>query len=206
MALLSISEMLLKNRTTLSEAEKTDLLTDLYNSSENTYKLLENLLDWSRTQMEKPEIKRLEIRVGKIIDSNIKIAQNSAVSKKIKIKNQVEPNIRINADENMISAVFRNLITNAVKYTPDGGQVTLTASVRKNTCTFCISDTGTGVNNPHIVELFRAKNKWNKQQENGSSGLGLILCKDFVEQNGGKIWLETETGKGSNFYFTVPLS
>jgi len=202
--LLGMSDILLTKWKELSEKEKLELINDLHSTSKNTYNLMESLLAWSRSQMQKLETQPQNISIKKIIDTNIKIAEKSAYSKKISIVNQIHKDISLNVDENMISTVFRNLIANAIKYTPKGGQVKISAKKENEFCTFCISDTGGGVNKPYILELFSRHYQPEENNGNENTGLGLILCKDFVERNGGKIWLETEKDKGSNFYFTLP--
>lgn len=204
-ALLGISEILLNNWKTLKDADKIELIDDIHKTSDETYKLLESLLDWAKSQKEKLEVTVNEVRIHNIVDNTIKVAENSASVKGIEVQNKIDDKLKVNADENMIATVFRNLIANAVNSTQPGGSINISAKEDKDFCTFCVADNGTGIDKPHILDLF---NKGSKKKINGNAkafkGLGLILCKDFVEKNGGEIWLETQKGVGTRFYFTVP--
>ena len=112
----------------------------------------------------------------------------------------------VSADKAMISSVLRNLITNAIKFTHPGGQVIISADKKPDEITISISDNGIGINKETIGRLFRIDENHialGIQNEKGT-GLGLILCKEFIEKHGGKIWVKSEVGKGSSFYFTIP--
>jgi signal transduction histidine kinase len=204
-ALLGISEILLTDWETLSEKSKLEFIGDIHKTSYDTYKLLESLLEWTKLQKEKLEVTINEVKIHNLVDSTLKVSENNATVKGIKIQNEIDESIKVHTDENMIATVFRNLISNAVQYTQPGGKINITAKEEKDFCTFCVSDNGSGIDKPHILEFF---NRGNRKKLNGNAkafkGLGLILCKDFVEKNGGQIWLETQKGEGSKFYFTVP--
>lgn len=204
-ALLGISEILLENWKTLTDKDKLELIGDIHKTSDETYKLLESLLDWAKSQKEKLEVTVNEVRIHSIVDNTIKVAENNALVKGIEVQNKIDDNLKVNADENMIATVFRNLIANAVNSTQPGGSIKISAKEDKDFCTFCVADNGSGIDKPHILDLF---NKGSKKKINGNAkafkGLGLILCKDFVEKNGGEIWLETQKGLGTRFYFTIP--
>lgn len=212
LGLLGLSDILLKEWNELTDDSKLELLGDIRGASEETYKLLEDLLGWAKTQREKLEITINEIKIHNIVDSSIKISENNANIKGIKFQNNINDQLKVNADERMIATVFRNLISNAVKFTSPGGNIKITAKEEKNYCTFCVADDGTGIDKKDILEMFNHNGlnglKGNRRNKywfsNKHKGLGLILCKDFVERNGGKIWLETREGEGSKFYFTVP--
>jgi signal transduction histidine kinase len=205
MALLGISEVLLNDWDDLPDETKLDLIKDLHKTSDDTYKLLLNLLEWAKLQKEKLEVSINEVLIHNLVDTSIKVNETNASVKGIKIQNKIDDKIKVNADEHMMATVFRNLISNAVKCTQPGGSINISAKEEKDFCTFCVSDNGSGIDKPHILEVF---NRGNRKKLNGNAkafkGLGLILCKDFVEKNGGQIWLETQKGEGSKFYFTVP--
>ncbi len=204
-ALQGISEILLNDWDSLSEKTKLELIGDLHKTSEDTYKMLETLLEWSKLQKEKLEVNIKEVSIHQVVASTLRVSENNASVKGIKITNKIDNNIKVHTDENMIATVFRNLISNAVQYTQPGGKINITAKEEKDFCTFCIADNGSGIDKPHILEFF---NRSNRKKLNGNAsafkGLGLIICKDFVEKNGGQIWLETKKGFGSKFFFTVP--
>ena len=204
-ALLGISEILLKEWETLSEEIKLELVGDLHKTSVDTYKLLETLLEWAKLQKEKLEVTINEVKVHNLVDATLKVSENNALVKGIKIQNKIDNDIKVRTDENMIATVFRNLISNAVQYTQPGGMIDITAKKENEYCMFCVADNGSGIDKPHILELF---NRGSHKKINGNasaySGLGLIICKDFVEKSGGQIWLETKKGQGSKFFFTIP--
>ncbi len=204
-AIVGISEILLNEWDTLSEDIKLELIDDIHKTSDETHKLLVNLLEWSKLQKEKLELNIHEVKIHNLVDTTLKVNESNASVKGIKIQNKIDDNIKVKTDENMIATVFRNLISNAVQYTQPGGNINITAKEDKDFCTFCVADNGSGIDKPHILEIF---NKGSRKKLNGNAsafkGLGLILCKDFVEKNGGEIWLETQKGQGSKFYFTVP--
>jgi signal transduction histidine kinase len=204
-ALSGISEILINDWDTLSEETKLDFIGDIHKTADETYKLLVNLLEWSKLQKEKLEVTINEVKIHNLVDTTLKVNESNASVKGIKIQNKIDDNIKVHTDENMIATVFRNLISNAMQYTQPGGNINITAKEEKDFCTFCVADNGSGIDKPHILELF---NKGSRKKLNGNAsafkGLGLILCKDFVEKNGGQIWLETQKGEGSKFFFTVP--
>jgi two-component system, sensor histidine kinase and response regulator len=204
-ALLGISEILMNNWKTLSEDDKLDLIGDIYKTTDDTYHLLECLLDWAKSQKEKLEVNIHEVRIHNLVDDTIRVAENNALVKGIELENKIDDKLKVNTDENMIATVFRNLIANAVNYTQPGGRINISAKEDKDFCTFCIADNGTGIDKPHILDFFRKDSKKNiNENTKAFKGLGLILCKEFVEKNGGEIWLETQKGQGSKFYFTLP--
>ncbi len=204
-SLLGISEILLNEWENLTEETKLDLIGDLYKTSDDTYKLLVSLLDWSKLQKEKLEVCVQEVNICNLVNSTLKTTKNNALVKGIKIENKINAELKVKTDRNMIATVFRNLISNAVQYIQPGGKINISALEGKDFCTFCIEDNGAGIDKPHILELFKNGNR-KKLNGNASAfkGLGLIISKDFIEKNGGQIWLESQKEVGSKFYFTLP--
>lgn len=204
-ALLGISEILMDNWNNISDNDKLDLIADLRKTSVDTYKLLENLLAWAKSQKEKFEVNINPVEIHKLVNSVLKISKKNASVKNIKIRNTIDEELVIQTDENMIATVFRNLISNAVQNLQPGSYVNISAEKGHDFHTFCVADNGKGIDLPHILEVF---SKNNQKKLNGNinafKGLGLIICKDFVERNGGQIWLETQPDQGCKFYFTVP--
>lgn len=204
-ALLGITEILIDNWENLAETEKLELIADLRKTSVDTYKLLENLLVWAKSQKEKLEVTINDVDINKLVNSVLKIYRKNASVKGIKIKNLIDEEFIVKTDENMIATVFRNLISNAVQHIQTGGNVTISAETEHDFNKFCVADNGKGIDLPHILEVF---SKDNPKKLNGNmkafKGLGLIICKDFVERNGGQIWLETQPEQGSKFFFTIP--
>ena len=175
-------------------------------SATNLYQLLENLLEWSMlhrgvTQFE-PKIAQLLPLVERCQD----IIVDSASQKEIEVKVDIPETLKVEADIRMLLTIIRNLLTNAVKFTPRGGNVSISASVEeKHFVTIAVKDTGIGISTDMLKKIFLIDTNNNTKGTEGevSTGLGLILCKEFVEKHGGKIWVTSEEGKGSTFYFTV---
>ncbi|MCX6155497.1 MAG: PAS domain-containing sensor histidine kinase [Candidatus Kapabacteria bacterium] len=193
---------------TLSEMQR--ISTNMQESASNLYALLENLLEWSRMQRGvtqfNPEICNLSLLVNNIIDVNNLFAKQ----KMIKLQNHVPSNFKIKADIPMINTILRNLISNAIKFTPTAGNIEIGVSKsatdqEKSHDIIFIKDNGIGMNQFIIENLFQLDQKVSRPGTEGepSTGLGLILCKEFVEKHSGKIWVESQEGQGSTFYFSL---
>lgn len=205
---LGLSEILAQNLNDLSSDEISDIAHNLNSSARNLYDLLENLLQWSRMRQTSypfnPAIKNLRA----LTDESMVILRQSAESKSIRLKYSVPDNIDVFVDTNMIQTVIRNLVSNALKFTFPGGDVVLIAQKLNNKeITISVRDTGIGMPKEVLNNMFKLNPISNRPGTDGepSSGLGLIICKEFVEKHGGKIWAESEDGKGSLFTFTIPL-
>ena len=175
-------------------------------SSMQVYELLVNLLEWSRTQIGRIEFSPEYIELGALINEVAELLNDSGKQKSIAILKELPRNMLVSADKAMISSVLRNLITNAIKFTHPDGQVIISADKKPDELTISITDNGIGISKETIGRLFRIDENHialGIQNEKGT-GLGLILCKEFIEKHGGKIWVESEVGKGSTFCFTIP--
>jgi PAS domain S-box-containing protein len=175
-------------------------------STTRVFDLLLNLLEWARSQIGRIEFSPEYVELGTLINEVAELLNDSARQKSITILKELPRNILVSADKAMISTVLRNLITNAVKFTHPGGRVIISADKKPDELTVSISDNGIGIKRETIGRLFRIDENHialGTQREQGT-GLGLILCKEFIEKHGGKIWVESEVGKGSTFYFTIP--
>ena len=175
-------------------------------SSQRALDLLSNLMEWSRSQTGRmefnPEYFDMVVGIKEIILSFDDIAGQ----KSIVINKALPPNAPVFADKAMISTVFRNLISNAIKFTPSGGKITISANEKQGELLVTVSDTGVGIPVNSIGKLFRIAENFSTpgtDKEQGT-GLGLILCKEFIEKHGGRIWVESEVEKGSRFSFTIP--
>ena len=176
-------------------------------SATGLYSLLENLLEWSQLQrgfiFYTPELILLKPKVL-IVTALVK---ESAIKKEIDLSYNIPEDLMVFADENMLGGILRNLTSNAVKFTPKGGKVTITAkSMPDGRVEISVKDTGIGMTREMVENLFQIEINTSRKGTDSepSSGLGLILCKDFVEKHGGKLWVESEEGKGSMFYFNIP--
>lgn len=175
-------------------------------SSERAMSLIANLLEWARSQIGSLEFKPENIEVSALINEITDLLNDSAQQKSITITRKLPGNVVILADKYMISSVLRNMISNAVKFTNPGGKIVISAKQKKKEFMVTVSDDGVGIKPHNIHKLFRIDESYatiGTQNEKGT-GLGLILCKEFVEKHGGTIWAESEFGKGSKFCFTIP--
>lgn len=203
--LLGNSELLLEDWETLDENSKLEMIGDIRKTSNETFKLLCNLLEWTKVQKEKLKRTIKEVNVRELVETAVNISQNHANVKGIYVENKIREDLKLNTDEQMIATVFRNLISNAVQYVQPGGKINISAMEEGESTTFCIADNGEGIEKAHILEYFsKESHKKTKGNTSAFKGLGLLICKDFVEKNGGKIWLETQKGEGSKFFFTLP--
>lgn len=183
-------------------AQQTQELRARFN---HTRTLLNNLLDWTLLQMDKLSLQPAKIDLQKIVDENIQLL-GSVQTKKINLVNKVPENSIGFADSNTINLVIRNLMTNAIKFTNDGGEVVISADERAHDWLMSVQDNGIGMKPEVLHILFDKTSPYTTRgtaNEKGT-GLGLILCKEFVEKNGGQIWVKSTEGKGSTFWFTVP--
>jgi signal transduction histidine kinase len=205
-ALLGFSELLEKNYDTYTKAEIKEYINVIYESSQSLFKLLDNLLQWSRTQTGSITYTPEAFELLPIVKQEISYLQLNAEKKKIAIKVLVDETIAVFADKNIIATVIRNLVNNAIKFTNTNGRVEIWAREVKNEIEISVTDTGIGIDFNDLDKLFQLSsslsNKGTANEE--GTGLGLLLCKEFIERNGGRIWAKSNKGKGSSFYFTLP--
>jgi len=178
----------------------------IQNSSELAVNLLKNLLEWARSQTGKMEFSPEYIEMVSLISDTTKLLENSASQKSITIFTELPRNMVVFADRAMLGTVLRNLISNAIKFTKPEGQIVISLLQSTSEITFVVSDNGVGIKPDAIGKLFRIDENHSTlgtKNEKGT-GLGLILCKEFIEKHGGKIWAESVFSKGSKFYFTIP--
>jgi len=206
--LIGFSDLLLARLHLLSTEKINDYAVQINRAAKNGFNLLENLLQWSRSQTGKIVWKPEPFRLKKLIEDNLALLNPSAIKKNIRLQAEYQDDIFVFVDINMVTTVVRNLISNAIKFTNNEGEINLTVSHKAEECfvTICVSDNGVGIDAEDLNKLFRIDVHHvttGTAQEQGT-GLGLILCKEFVLKNGGTIWVESEIDKGSRFYFTVP--
>ncbi len=206
-ALLGFSTLLLDDFDSFSDDEKIDLIKTMDTASKNAYKLLQNLLEWTRSQTGSIQWEPDAVSLHEVVTTTIDLLGDAANAKEVSINSIVMPNIRIWADGNMVMTVIRNLISNALKYTPKGGEIKVYTKKLEAKIEITIEDNGVGINKDDLPKLFRIDVNHSTSGTNNEqgTGLGLILCKEFVEKNGGEIWVESIEGKGSKFKFTFPL-
>lgn len=207
--LIGSSELLVNNSDNLSYSEIEEFQQYIYQTAKTGFNLLQNLLDWSRLQRGVLQPAPVKLHVFHLTDDIVHVFNNTALAKEISLVNEVDEKVHIYADKQMISTVLRNLISNAIKFTHRGGYVYIkTEIVDTLTLKISVVDTGVGIEPEKLDNLFKAEENESTtgtEQEKGT-GLGLMLCKEFVEINGGRVQVSTELGVGSIFSFTAPLS
>jgi len=209
---MQLTEFMKENYTTLDDADFENYFKHLYTSAASTFKLLENLLEWARSQLEAIVLKPEIINLKQFSNETISILTSSAQAKKIDIFNQIPPNIEVFADRNTIATVFRNLLNNAIKFTKSEGKINLMAKKckkeKKNGHSFIeiiIKDSGIGIEKENMSKLFQIEESYTTNGTNNEkgTGLGLILCKELVNKNGGNIWANSTPNVGSTFYLSL---
>ncbi len=175
-------------------------------SANRAMNLLMNLLEWSRTQTGWMEFNPVHFELAEIIKESMLLLEDSARKKSISIKEELPHNSILYADKAMINTVIRNLLSNAIKFTKQGGEVVITAENGPKGILVSVKDNGIGISAGRIEKLFRIDESDSTSGTNNEkgTGLGLILCKEFVEKHGGKIWVESIENKGTVFTFTLP--
>lgn len=204
-SLLGASELLYENAY-IYDSEKVKKFSKILNDSARSgYNLLENLLEWSRTQTGDISFYPSTVDINEIVDCNFANLKMFATNKNIELRSEIKEDMMIIADKNMLNTILRNLLSNAIKFTFNDGNVTVIVKDNASHVMFSVRDTGTGIEKENIEKLFRIDTKYfnvGTANERGT-GLGLLLCKEFVEKHYGKIWVESEFGKGSEFKFTI---
>lgn len=174
----------------------------------NTYSLLENLLEWSRAQLDQVRFEPDSFLFNEVAVENIKLLGTNALKKNITINNEIDKSLYVWADKDLVGIIIRNLLINAIKFTNPGGNITITSVKGVAFTEIAVTDNGIGMSEELAKRLFRIEKKQSRlgtSQETGT-GLGLFLCKEYVEMHGGKIWVESQENIGTSFYFTLPLA
>ena len=205
--LLGYSEILASEYNTLPEEERLFFINCINELVHSAYQLLENLLEWSRLQTGKVPYIPGVYNLYDLILPTISMLAQTAKEKAITFEYNIDKTIMVEADKNMLSSIVRNLVSNAIKFTCSGGSIILSEISSDGFVEISVTDTGVGMQKEILENLFNLggniSSKGTKNEE--GTGLGLILCKDMVEKHGGRIWVESEVGKGSKFIFTIPM-
>jgi signal transduction histidine kinase len=203
---MGFTELLADKNNTLSEKDKLLYINLLHDSAVSTHKLLDNLLEWGRLHLGNYEIHKEHVCLKGVIDDCITLYRATAENKKITVINQVATEICSFVDEYSINTVFRNLLNNALKYTPENGRITFSAIQRHDVVEIAVQDTGLGIKPILLNKLFSIGENVSTpgtQKEKGT-GIGLVLCKELLDKNGGTIQVVSEVGKGSTFTLVLP--
>lgn len=206
-AILGFSDLLAEKTKDKDYEDIEDLAGLIQTSAERTMNLLMSLLDWARSQTGKVKFEPKTIPVSKVVNETIDSLKDVAVNKSIGVNVEISENDKFYADEAMAGTVLRNLLSNAIKFTNMGGKINLSARKENGVTLFKVQDNGVGIEKQYLDKLFRIDEGYSQPgtlNEKGT-GLGLVICKEFVEKHGGHIWAESEPGKGSTFCFTFPV-
>jgi two-component system, sensor histidine kinase and response regulator len=206
--LMGILDILNSSYDKLDDKEKREIISDANVVSKTTYSLMENLLEWSRIQTgimnyqpERLKIQRLVNNIGSLYDSNLK-------SKGINFISDIKPDIFVFADKSMTETILRNLISNAIKFSFPGGNITASSEIVDDIVIIKVKDSGIGIDEENIPNLFRVdvSSSTKGTAKEPGTGLGLIICKELAERQKGKIWVESKKNVGSTFYFSLPIN
>lgn len=204
-ALHGLAQYLFENYSDFSENEVKESLEIIYNSADDLLELLENLLHWSRTQRGVMQFSPIDIDLAKIINKIFNQLKMNADKKKINLINEIPAEYIIVADLDMLTVIIRNLVSNAIKFSNKNSFIRISNKDTNDFAEISVMDNGVGISKENIKKLFRIDihHSTSGTSEEQGSGLGLILCREFVEKHGGKIWVESEKNKGSTFKFTI---
>lgn len=202
----NLSDLLSTEYNKLKKDDVLTMLKTMRNSGEKTLELLNNLLNWSQAQTGNIEVMKGTFNLCEVIDETKESLKINAERKQITIEFLSERDIIVFADLNMIRTVVSNILSNAIKFTRANGLIKIKIDVLKDDVLVSIEDNGTGIPEKIKDDIFRIEKKVTMPgtEREGGTGLGLLLCKEFVELNNGKIWFESTWGKGTTFYFTIP--
>lgn len=205
-SLIGLSEILIEDIETLTKEEIVEFSTSINSASRSILQLLNNLLDWARIQTGRIKHEPENINMQKLFDENIELLNQAAKNKKIMLYSEIKTPSTIFADRYMINCVVQNLITNAIKFTKENDSISTRVTENENSFTFSVKDTGIGIKPEDLNKLFKIDTHHTTKGTNNEAGtgLGLILCKELIEKNNGKIWVESEFGKGTTFFFSLP--
>ena len=203
--IVSSSKIMMQNINQFQKEELKNFTEIINNSSVKVYEQLNELVEWSKQKEKKVTFKPKKINLYEFVVLSFELMKEIACQKKITLDNKIDKNIQVKADPILLRSIIQNLVTNSLKFTPKKGSITISA-YRKNKSFIEISikDTGIGMEETIKNKLFSEEAAITKPGETKTSGLGLLLVKDFVEKNNGKIWIESEPNKGTTFYFTIP--
>ncbi|HKJ31126.1 MAG TPA: hybrid sensor histidine kinase/response regulator [Balneolales bacterium] len=208
MGFLNLAEILKDDYDNLDDARVKQFINLLYDAADEMQKLLGNLLEWSRLEMGKIQVDPENIDLNEIITNNVNLFKTNAREKSITIKQNTDDEIKVYADKNMVDAVIRNVLSNSIKFTNDGGIINITSNSKNGSKYVSIKDNGIGMPKKTLDNLFSVKNinsSKGTRNEKGT-GLGLLLCKQMLDQNNGVLNVESEQGKGTNVQIILPAN
>jgi len=213
-SILGFADILNTEYDEYSDEERKHFIRNIVSSAQNSYRLLENLLEWSRAQTNRIEFRPEILELSYVINECIRLVRGQAEAKDIHLFSAVEFNTRVMADENMVKTVVRNLLSNSIKFSRRRGNVRVMErnithpQTREKMIEITVKDDGVGMSQSILEQLFKIDQmvKTPGTDNEKGTGLGLILCRELIKRNGGEIWAESEQGKGSTIHFTLPAA
>lgn len=204
--LMGYSEILASQTETLSKEEIKEFSGYVYNISKNSLNLLNELLDWSRLQTNRLEFNPIKLNLRKIVSDIVNLYREAADKKNISINNLISDDFYVHADNYMMNTIVRNLVSNAIKFTSNYGNIIINARMLGKQVEFSVKDTGIGIKEEILKDLFKIEKLHTTKgtNEERGNGLGLILCKELIEKNNGSIKVESKYGEGSTFHVMLP--
>ncbi|HNW50950.1 MAG TPA: tetratricopeptide repeat-containing sensor histidine kinase [Prolixibacteraceae bacterium] len=202
------SYLLSKTYDKISTEERKKYASDILSSCEQVNRLLGNLLEWSKTQSKGISFQPVQFDFYQLVQNSLSVLKGGFEEKSIFLENRITQPMEVFADYSMLETVMRNLVHNSIKFTPQGGNITLSASIHNGWLQTAISDTGVGIEKENLAKLFQIDSNVKTRgtnNENGT-GLGLVICKEFINYHKGEIWVESTLGKGSVFHFSIPVA
>lgn len=206
---LSLTQFLKDEHDKLKEKDILKLANSLNSAANNTFKLLENLLAWTQSKDKHQFICQEILDLGEMVDEIINLFSEMANNKGVTLSKSINTSNFVYADKHMLNTILRNLVSNALKFTKDGGRIDISSLIyNKDFLEIIVRDTGVGISEDDCMKIFKIDQKHTTlgtNKEKGT-GLGLLLCKEFTEKHGGEIWVDSTVGIGSEFTFTIPIS
>jgi len=191
----------------IEETEKRNINTALLKETKNTSQMLFNLLSWSKTQMDGMTVNLIDLNLSDALEPTLLMQTGVAAEKGILLNNQLQAGVSLIADSDMLEIVIRNLLNNAIKFTPTGGEITIKSEIHGSQCWITVQDTGVGIDNAAFEDIFslHSESTYGTNNEKGV-GLGLVLCKEYISLQQGKIWMESIVGVGTTFFVSLDIN
>lgn len=204
--ILGLSELMLAEINSGDYDGVEEYTTMINHSAKKAIELLSNLLTWSRSQTGKIRYQPTSVHLKSMANSAIDFLSDNAIWKSIVLENKVPDHLNITADPVMMEIIIRNLLSNGIKFTAKGGKVTIWARDERSHTLITVEDSGVGISDQDMKKLFQLEYNYSTKgtQKEAGTGLGLLLCKEFISLHGGDIWVESKVGEGSTFSFTIP--
>ncbi len=206
--LLGLSNAMIEEYETLTPEETKLFINNIHNSAKSLFNLIENLLQWSRIQRGKLDLQPVITGLYEEVLYVFNLLQRNASNKEIKLTNTVNEGMKVMSDVNILHSTLQNLISNSIKFTPRSGEIKIVAEKDVEFVSVSVIDNGIGISEDDIQKLFRIDTQHSTPgtEREAGTGLGLVICKELIQRQGGNIWVESEAGKGSTFTFTLPVA